>query len=309
MLAYLGPRLFEPLGIENPTWDASKQGVSLGGFGLNVRTEDIARFGQLYLQKGMWQGKQLVPAAWVSTATSRLMSNGSSPTSDWEQGYGYQFWQSRHGFRGDGAHGQFCLILPQYDTVIAITSGTRDMASVMNLVWDRLIPALQPAALPADAGASRKLADKLATLKLRAPSGTAASTSARSWLGKRYAFDSNKLALEAIALDAASASGEPSLVMRIGGVDQRIAIGRGSWRKGTLRLAAEGAPDAIAASGAWTADDTFTLTVVRYRTPFATTYQLRFAGDQLFLKAEQNVGAADARITELVGRVAGTSAR
>jgi CubicO group peptidase (beta-lactamase class C family) len=107
----------------------------MGGFGLSVRTEDIARFGQLYLQKGMWQGKQLVPAAWVETATSRLMSNGSSPSSDWEQGYGYQFWRSRYGFyRGDGAHGQFCLILPQYDTVIAITSGTRDMASVMNLV-------------------------------------------------------------------------------------------------------------------------------------------------------------------------------
>jgi CubicO group peptidase (beta-lactamase class C family) len=309
VLAYLGPRLFEPLGIENPTWDASKQGVSLGGFGLNVRTEDIARFGQLYLQKGMWQGKQLVPAAWVATATSRLMSNGSSPASDWEQGYGYQFWQSRHGFRGDGAHGQFCLILPQYDTVIAITSGTRDMASVMNLVWDRLIPALQSAALPADAGASRKLADKLAALKLRTPSGTAASTATRSWLGKRYAFDSNKLALEAIALDSASAGGDPSFVIRIGGVDQRIEIGRGSWRKGTLRLAADGAADAIAASGAWTADDAYTLNVVRYRTPFATTYQLRFAGDQLFLKAEQNVGAADARITELVGRVAGTSSR
>jgi len=309
VLAYLGPRLFEPLGIENPTWDASKQGVSLGGFGLNVRTEDFARFGQLYLQKGMWQGEQLVPAAWVSTATSRLMSNGSSPASDWEQGYGYQFWQSRHGFRGDGAHGQFCLILPQYDTVIAITSGTRDMASVMNLVWDRLIPALQPAALPADAGASRTLADKLAALKLRTPSGTAASTAARSWLGKRYAFDSNKLGLEAIALDSASAGGDPSFAVRIGGVDQRIEIGRGSWRKGTLRVAGDAEADAIAASGAWTADDTYTLNVVRYRTPFATTYQLRFAGEQLFLKAEQNVGAADARITELVGRVAGTSSR
>ena len=118
VVEYLRPRLFDPLGIENPTWDASKQGVSLGGFGLNVRTEDIARFGQLYLQKGMWQGKQLLPAAWVETATSRMMSNGSSPSSDWEQGYGYQFWRSRHGFyRGDGAHGQFCLVLPQYDAV------------------------------------------------------------------------------------------------------------------------------------------------------------------------------------------------
>ncbi len=77
--------------------NASKQGISLGGFGLSVRTEDIARFGQLYLQKGKWHGKQLVPAAWVETATSRHASNGSSPTSDWEQGYGYQFWRSRHG--------------------------------------------------------------------------------------------------------------------------------------------------------------------------------------------------------------------
>ena len=184
VLTYLGPRLFEPLGIENPTWDASKQGVSLGGFGLHVRTEDIARFGQLYLQKGQWQGKQLVPEAWVAAATSRMMSNGSSPTSDWEQGYGYQFWQSRHGFRGDGAHGQFCLVLPQYDAVIAITSGTRDMASVMNLVWERLLPAFKPAALPPDAASARKLADKLAVLKLKAPSGTATTAAGANGAGQ-----------------------------------------------------------------------------------------------------------------------------
>ena len=309
VLAYLGPRLFEPLGIENPTWDASKQGVSLGGFGLNVRTEDIARFGQLYLQKGMWQGKQLIPAAWVSAATSRLMSNGSSPASDWEQGYGYQFWQSRHGFRGDGAHGQFCLVLPQSRHCYRDHQRHARHGVGHESRLGPSHPRPSACGVPADAVASRKLADKLAALKLRAPSGTAASTTARSWLGKRYAFDSNKLALEAISLDAASASGEPSFVVRIAGVDQRIEIGRGSWRKGTLRLAADGAADAIAASGAWTADDTYTLSVVRYRTPFATTYQLRFAGDQLFLKAEQNVGAADARITEIVGRMAGTSSR
>ena len=93
------------------------------------------------------------------------MSNGSSPTSDWEQGYGYQFWRSRHGFyRGDGAHGQFCLVLPQYDAVIAITSGTRDMASVMNLVWERLVPALEAKALPADAAAHASWPAKLASL-------------------------------------------------------------------------------------------------------------------------------------------------
>ena len=73
------PRLFEPLGIENPTWGTSPQGISPGGYGLSVRTEDIAKFGQLYLQKGKWHGKQLVPAAWVEAATARQTSNGSNP--------------------------------------------------------------------------------------------------------------------------------------------------------------------------------------------------------------------------------------
>ena len=127
---YLQPRLFEPLGIKNPTWDASPQGITFGGVGLNIRTEDIARFGQLYLQKGEWNGKQLLPASWVETATARQTSNGSEPTSDWDQGYGYLFWRCRHGlYRGDGAFGQFCIVMPQQDAVVAITSGTQRHAS------------------------------------------------------------------------------------------------------------------------------------------------------------------------------------
>src|SRR3974390_2598356 len=137
---YLRPRLFEPLGIEDPTWDASPQGITLGGVGLSIRTEDIARFGLLYLQKGKWNGNQLVPAAWVETATARQTSNGSEPTSDWDQGYGYQFWRCRHGlYRGDGAFGQFCIVMPEQDAVVAITSGTRDMQTIMNLIWDNLL--------------------------------------------------------------------------------------------------------------------------------------------------------------------------
>src|SRR5204862_3788144 len=79
VLDYLRPRLFEPLGIEKPTWEKSPQGISTGGYGLSVRTEDIAKFGQLYLQKGKWNGKQLVPEAWVAAATARQTSNGSNP--------------------------------------------------------------------------------------------------------------------------------------------------------------------------------------------------------------------------------------
>jgi CubicO group peptidase (beta-lactamase class C family) len=310
VLDYLRPRLFEPLGIANPTWDASKQGISLGGFGLNLRTEDIAKFGQLYLQKGQWQGRQLVPAAWVEDATSPHMSNGSSPASDWEQGYGYQFWRSRHGFyRGDGAHGQFCLVLPQYDMVIAITSGTRDMASVMNLVWDRLLPALKDGALPADAAAQKTLAAKLAHLTLRPQTSTSTNTGNGAGgngggAGKRYLFAENKQAIEAIALDSADAKGAVSLTLRVAGADQRIKATPGAWTRQTVTL--RGAPDAIATSGAWTSDDTYTLKVVRYRTPFATTYRLRFAGDQLTVDTEQNVGAADDRVAKLTGKAAAT---
>ena len=96
IIDYLKPRLFEPLGIENPTWSESAQGICHGGFGLNVRTEDIARFGQLYLQNGEWNGRQLVPSDWVEQATSKQVSNGSDPNNDWNQGYGYQFWRCRH---------------------------------------------------------------------------------------------------------------------------------------------------------------------------------------------------------------------
>ena len=148
---YLIPRLFEPLGISTPVWDSTPQGINMGASGLHLRTEDIAKFGQLYLQKGQWQGKQLVPAAWVAEATSVQTANGTDPASNWEQGYGYQFWRCPHGFyRGDGAFGQFCIVLDQYDAVIAITSGTRDMAAVMNSAWKYLVPALHDGALPAD---------------------------------------------------------------------------------------------------------------------------------------------------------------
>ena len=122
VLDYLTPRLFEPLGIEKPKWDTSPQGISIGGYGLYLRTEDIAKFGQLYLQKGMWDGRQLVPSEWIAAATSRQVENNKAPSGgnpDWREGYGFQFWQCRHGaYRGDGRDGQFCIVLPAFQNQI-----------------------------------------------------------------------------------------------------------------------------------------------------------------------------------------------
>ena len=167
VLEYLTPRLLGPLAIETPEWLESPQGVSVGGWGLLLRTEDIAKFGQLYLQRGKWQGKQLVPAEWIEQATSKQVSNGSDPSRDWDQGYGFQFWRCRHGaYRGDGAFGQFCIVLPEQDAVITITADTKDMQAELNVVWEHLLPAFQDGALPANPEELSKLKQALSGLKV-----------------------------------------------------------------------------------------------------------------------------------------------
>ena len=170
---YLTPRLFAPLGIELPVWETSPQGISIGGYGLYVRTEDIAKFGQLYLQKGKWNGKQLIPAEWIAQATSKQIENDQAPSArnpDWRQGYGFQFWQCRHGaYRGDGKDGQFCIVLPKQDAVIAITAETRNMQQQLDLVWQHLLPAFHDETLPDIPVELDKLRSSLAKLKLARP--------------------------------------------------------------------------------------------------------------------------------------------
>jgi len=301
VLDYLRPRLFEPLGIENPTWGSSPQGVTLGGYGLSITTQDIARFGQLYLQKGKWLGRQLVPEAWVAAATARQTANGSNPKSDWDQGYGYQFWRCRHGaYRGDGAFGQFCIVLPEQDAVIAITSGTKDMQSVLNLVWEHLLPAMKPAPLAANDDARKALERTLAGLSLRPQEGHASNEKAASVSGKKFVFPANERKLEALTLEVDGKGDEATIVARFGGSDQRITVGRGAWRKG--RVAFGTLPEQpAAASGAWTADDTFTAKICFYETPFISTIRLKFAADKLLFDSESNVAFGPTRQPQLVG--------
>ena len=169
VLDYLKPRLFDPLGIEGAEWTPSPQGISAGGWGLFLKTEDIAKFGQLFLQKGEWNEKQLVPESWVAQATAKQVSNGSDPTKDWDQGYGFQFWRCRHGaYRGDGAFGQFCIVLPEQDAVVAITADTKDMQAELNLVWDKLLPAFQKDALSENADETARLKQTIADLAVPA---------------------------------------------------------------------------------------------------------------------------------------------
>lgn len=297
---YLKPRLFDPLGIENPTWEM-KQQYTFGGSGLHIRTEDIARFGQLYLQKGNWQGKQLIPAAWIEAATSRQTSNGSNPASDWDQCYGFNFWRCRPGcYRGDGAFGQFCIVIPDQDAVVAITSGTRDMQGVMNLVWDKILPALQPKPLDADEAADKKLVKALAELMLHPQKGAAAPGVAAKWAGKTFALSTNDQKLETVALEFGGVNDPVTLVMRCNGVQQRIVCGNGVWTKGRMTYAGfEEQP--MAASGTWTTDGTYTVKLSFYETPFCLTLSLKFSEDKLFYDCEYNVNFGPTSQPQLIG--------
>lgn len=295
VLDYLRPRLFDPLGIKDPTWEQSPQGVSTGGYGLSIRTEDIAKFGQLYLQKGKWGGKQLVPAAWVAAATARQTSNGSNPKSDWDQGYGYQFWRCRHGaYRGDGAFGQFCVVLPEQDAVIAITAGVRDLQGVLNLVWDKLLPAMQASVLPPDEEAQRKLDNRLKGLTMRVPEGKGSPAKVA---GKAFTFPANPQKLESITL----ADDGMTVVAKVSGTERRIACGTGTWKAG--RAAWGRMPDQpAAAAGAWTSGDTFIAKVCFTETPFVATIRLTFAGNEVRVASEWNVGFGATKDSPLVGQ-------
>jgi CubicO group peptidase (beta-lactamase class C family) len=304
LVDYLRPRLFEPLGIRNPKWEATPKGVSLGGFGLSVTTEDIARFGQLYLQRGEWGGERILPAEWVAAATARQVSNGSNPASDWEQGYGYQFWRCRHGvYRGDGAFGQFCIVMPEHDAVVAITSGTSDLQGVLNLVWEHLRPGMKAASLPADAAVHDRLAKKLASLSLRPPAGKVTSPTARRVSGRVYELPKNDDGIEAVGVELDT---EATLVVRSEGREHRVPVGLGEWRRGgTLPMGESRHMDEseyrVAASGAWTDEDTFTVKACFHDTPFCATLGLRFAGDALVFDREMNVGFGPTKRPTLVG--------
>jgi CubicO group peptidase (beta-lactamase class C family) len=157
VLDYLTPRLFEPLHIDKPRWEESPQGINAGGWGLWLKTEDLAKMGQLLLQKGEWNGKQLIPAEWVAEMSKKQVESinpgtrieeaeakgMTKETSDWMQGYGYQMWRCRPGcFRADGARGQYIIVVPDKNAVIAITSDVEDLQGELNLVWNHILPAL-----------------------------------------------------------------------------------------------------------------------------------------------------------------------
>lgn len=292
LIDYLRPRLFEPLGIENPTWSESAQGICHGGFGLNIRTKDIAHFGQMLLQRGEWNGQQLVPADWIDLATSRQVSNGSNPNNDWNQGYGFQFWRCRHNaYRGDGAFGQFCIVMPEQDVVLAVTSGASNMGAVMKQAWNHLIPGFHNTALPQQKESQQALSSKLASLKLPLVELSKSPTLQSKELSGSYAMEENDLKIEQFEFERNQLTIHLKEQASI-----RLPIGRQSWKRSripSIRPLVQRVPNAedvgIATHGAWISESEFQVRVWLYESPFRLDIVCKFDGEQLKVDAKQNV--------------------
>ncbi|HEX5417788.1 MAG TPA: serine hydrolase [Chloroflexota bacterium] len=305
VVQYLQPRLFTPLGIAPPVWETSPEGIDTGGWGLNLTTREIARFGQLYLQKGVWNGQPLIPEAWVAAATAGQVPNGPSSNPDWEQGYGYQFWRCRHGaYRGDGAFGQYCVVLPEQEAVLAITSGLSNMQSVLDRVWEHLLPAMGGGTLPEDRPVSDALANRLAKLRLPSALGQPTSPIASQVSGREFVLRENPERLSALGFDFAAAGSTLNLRNEAG--EQRIRCGFGEWEHGTLTIAwgpgGRLLPIKVAASGTWTDDQTYVVEVWLSETPFRRTLTCHFAGDTLTVDQQSNVSFGPVELPKLEGQ-------
>lgn len=276
-LEFLTDRLFGPLGITEATWPSSSEGITFGGFGLSLTTESLARFGQLVLEGG----GDLLPAAWIAEATSKQVPNDSQDNPDWQQGYGYQFWRSRHGFRADGAFGQYCLAFPEAEALVVTTAATTDMQEVLDIVWSELPDGFEDGVpLPDDPEAHRRLTERLAGLHLDPPTG---STEVPETLaGHSYVVDNpDGNGLERIDLGAPI-----TVAIGFGEDPADIVCGAGEWHDQEVRV---DDLDRAVASAVWTGDDRLTVTIRFIGTPFCHTYDCTFDDDRVEVAGSVNV--------------------
>ena len=269
LIEYLRPRLFDPLGIDQAGWQRDAAGRDLGYTGLHATTDAIARLGLLYLQRGVWDGQQLLSEEWVAEATRIQVENPYEPNPDWRQGYGFQFWMARHGYRGDGAYGQFCVVLPEQDTVIATTAGTENMQGILDAVWSHLLPAMT-ATTVGPSPVTDQLAARLGELQLAAfQAKSAPDSSVAAWTEASF-LPSGGLCEAQPTLTAVQLHQDGELwqlTFLEGDVAFGGTVGIGGWRTNLIETdhGRTGVP--LAVSGGWTDEDTFRAEVIFLETP------------------------------------------
>lgn len=204
LVDYLRPRLFEPLGMGGYTWETCPQGIETGGWGLNLYLEDAAKLGELYRRGGAWPGetgvRRILSQEWVAQATREQI-----PTRGGEcrNGYGYQVWiNERQGaYQFMGAFGQYVVVFPQEEIVIALYSGSTRLFAQGTLMkaFGALLDSAAPCPLPRDEAQVQALGSYAAQLQLNADDALDNTSSdpavfdkiARQLDGREYMLEEN----------------------------------------------------------------------------------------------------------------------
>lgn len=234
MLEYLQKKLFAPMHINVADWETSPDGINTGGWGLRVQAETMAKLGLLLLNKGKWNGEQLVSADYVTAACSRLIDGGAKetvPPTDGNQGYGYQVWQSKWpgSFRADGAMGQYTVVVPREDLVVVILGMKLYGHEELACIWNQLMPGLKNAPLQPEKKLQKRLDALCATAHLSLPKGKRESRKAAAFTGKQLQLEHNRFGIKWLAVDGT--------VLRLAhedGTQEEWAMGYGDWRYNTL---------------------------------------------------------------------------
>ena len=281
---YLRERLFARIGIHGASWELSPAGYVAGGWGLRATTESMARFGQFLLQKGMWNGEQLLSSGYLAEATANHIDTRGKSILASEQcwhGYGYFFWQSPFpgAFRADGALGQCVIVMPEQDMVIAMTAGTATRNTLLEATWRELCPGVD--AVDADHGQEqRKLEQAMENLAIPPASlGTDPARKSGKPFAREFRVADNRLGITHISLEAGEAD---VLSMRIDGIKFRVKAGHGGWIDNETAFSPEGGSDVrrvfhhrVAASSAWDGD-TVLIKLAYVNTPFIDEVRLKF---------------------------------
>ena len=280
---YLKTRLLSPLGIGEHLWEKSPDGTEFGGWGYRLTTHEIAAFAQMLLHKGCVNGRQLIPAEYLEEATGFQVDNSMNEAPDWKQGYGFQFWRCRHNaFRGDGAFGQYALVIPDRNTTLAITSGGKNMQTILDIVWEHLLPRLEDAPLPEDPRAYARLREKLASLRLPQLHGRAPLRDTVF----AAAFGPNETGIRRVRIEETASGCQVSFTLEDGGVETL----RAGWERpqeGSTAL--EDGEERPFSATAQAAGNELLMRVYFISTPFVSTYRFTIDGGKLLLRRERNL--------------------
>lgn len=303
---YLEPRFFQPLGINHLEWQIGPDGVNPGGNGLSWTTADALKLGILHLQNGRWKERQILPAHWVRAATSSQVSNGNAATRGPQRNYGYHWWIGpANTYYAAGAFGQYSVVFPEQDAVLALTAGT-DPQRLDPLIWKHFPAAFGVETSKANSADRRALAERCANLRLLPPLIASRSALESQISGQAFAMEPNEDAVTALRFEFTAK--QCGFFLRDARGEHKITVGLEDWVEGMTtmtgnKLHHEYQPDSlrVVAGGRWLDERTFEMTWQFVETAFRDHIVCRFRDGTMTFDRSVNINSAATSLPRLSG--------